>query len=531
MKLEASKIKEIRERFAVMQTRSDLLALLNDVKPIIFGDRAQPFKLNQLTWYSNPKFSGNSYQQFAIRKKSGSERKIHAPSKGLKAIQSVISLILQCVHEPHKASMGFTMGKCITDNAALHVGKRYVYNLDLKDFFPSVEQARVWNCLKLPPFNLKRNPNELNSAPSAAKVIDVQTISGYRKKTNDFGPISIKFLISGRLFSIGSRSFQLPSSGIVYYALKYSEEEGGFVLEIDLVRSNFEQLKELLQKNDIEKENDITEALVSLYMMVMKNLEEISLKDNRDTLANLIASLCCTEIEVERYDAETNGFRLVKRNVLPQGAPTSPVLTNIVCARLDRRLSGVANRFGLKYSRYADDITFSSMHNVYQTNSEFIKEIRRIIEDQNFTIKESKTRLQRDGYRKEVTGLLVNEKVNAQKRYIKQLRMWLYYWERYGYERASSLFIKHYLADKGHMNKGKIEMSNVIAGKLDYLKMIKGESNKVYKDLFVRYHALGEQMKIPSKVNQSISELDNVLNILLNYGIEKAMKVYRKVNP
>jgi hypothetical protein len=109
----------------------------------------------------------------------------------------------------------------------------------------------------------------------------------------------------------------------------------------------------------------------------------------------------------------------------------------------------VARRFGLKYSRYADDITFSSMHNVYQPESDFLKELQRIILEQGFHIKESKTRLQKDGYRKEVTGLLVNEKANVQQRYIKQLRMWLYYWERYGYERAAGLFLQEYIADKG----------------------------------------------------------------------------------
>lgn len=100
----------------------------------------------------------------------------------------------------------------------------------------------------------------------------------------------------------------------------------------------------------------------------------------------------------------------------------------MICERLDIRLSGVAKRFGLKYSRYADDITFSSMHNVYQKDSEFLIEIARIITDQNFHIKESKTRLQKQGFRQEVTGLIVNDKPNVNKRYISQLRMWIYCW-------------------------------------------------------------------------------------------------------
>jgi hypothetical protein len=79
-------------------------------------------------------------------------------------------------------------------------------------------------------------------------------------------------------------------------------------------------------------------------------------------------------MQVDRKNA-VGEWEKVTRNVLPQGAPTSPVLTNIVCQKLDFLLTGVAKRFGLKYSRYADDITFSSMHNVYQPDSDFLKEL------------------------------------------------------------------------------------------------------------------------------------------------------------
>jgi hypothetical protein len=240
---------------------------------------------------------------------------------------------------------------------------------------------------------------------------------------------------------------------------------------------------------------------------------------SRLDIANIIASLCCTEMEVERK-SETGEWEKVKRNVLPQGAPTSPVITNIICQKLDYLLTGVAKRFGLKYSRYADDITFSSMHNVYQSGSEFLKELHRIIAEQNFQIKESKTRLQKDGYRKEVTGLLVNEKANVQQRYIKQLRMWLYYWERYGYERASEFFLKQYIADKGHVKIGKPEpdMANVIAGKLNYLKMVKGADNELFLKLKDRFDLL---TVFEDPINQ-------VLNVWETDGIDKAMDFYYK---
>lgn len=375
-----------------MQSKEDFLRLLNKVKRIIYGQKAIDFKLNQLTWYANPELGGKRYVEFEIKKKSGSSRKIHAPVNGLKALQSVISVILQCVYEPTKVVSGFVLGRSIYDNANWHVGSNYVYNVDLKDFFPSIDQARVWKTIQLKPFNL-----------------------------------------SGRL-----------------------------------------------------------------------------------EIANVIASIACTSIEVERKD-EFGNWQIVNRNVLPQGAPTSPVLTNIVCQKLDYLLTAVSNRFGLRYSRYADDITFSSMHNVYHADGEFLKELQRVIVTQNFQLKESKTRLQRHGYRMEVTGLLVNDIVNVQKRYIKDLRKWIYYWEEYGYEKASKYFKEFYSKEKEHEKSETPEFSFVIAGKLNYLKMVKGGECRNYLKLKERYE----------KISKPI-DIDRLLDIWEMEGIDSAISFYNQ---
>ncbi|MDI9358265.1 MAG: reverse transcriptase family protein [Phycisphaerales bacterium] len=393
MKQEEKLITDIKTDFQKMQSVKDLLAVLNKAKPLVYGDHYIPFELKQLTWYANPKLATERYTTFTIKKKSGADRSIHAPVKGLKALQRTLSFVLQHVFEPHKAAMGFVLNRSIIDNAQLHVGSRYVYNIDLKDFFPSIDQARVWKCLQLKPFNLINN----------------------------------------------------------YY--------------IEPQHKNI--------------------AVFDEQIWLLKKVNHCRRLD----IAHVIASLCCTEMEVERKN-KSGEWEKVKRNVLPQGAPTSPIITNIVCQKLDYLLTGVAKRFGVKYSRYADDISFSSMHNVYQPNSDFLNELHRIISEQNFHIKESKTRLQKDGYRKEVTGLLVHEKVNVQQRYIKQLRMWLYYWERYGYERAASFFLKQYVADKGHVKNNKPDMLGVIYGKLNYLQMVKGKDNELYLKLRRRFDKL-----------------------------------------
>ena len=391
MKLQEEQIRYIKDAFSKMKSKEDFLSLLNYCKIIVYGEKTITFELKHINYHSNPKANRRRYVQFSIKKKSGAERIIHAPNKGLKAIQRCLNIIFQTIYNVNPSATGFVPGKSIVDNAMVHISSLYVYNIDLKDFFPSIDQARIWGRLKYPPFNL----NEKNGTLA---------------------------------------------------------------------------------------------------------------------LANIITALCCHEILVERLD-ENNEWQKVIKNVLPQGAPTSPTLTNIICQKLDFYLSAVAKRYGLRYSRYADDITFSSLYNVFQKESDFQIELHRIIAEQNFTIKDSKTRLQKKGYRQEVTGLLVNENVNVQKRYVKQLRMWIYYWERYGYEKASTLFLPKYILDKGQAQKGKPDMANVISGKLDYLKMVKGWDNVLYLKLQERFDSLivinkDEVIKTPS------ISLDNILPIV-----------------
>lgn len=418
----------IKILFQEMNSKGDFLSLLNVAKTIIYGDKAIDFEEKQLNYYINkdrkqaetkpsllsllnegdPRFEISNqkltYTSFIIKKKSGKDRVLHAPVKGLKEFQKALNLIFQCVYEPHIAATGFVVGKSIVDNATMHVGKNYVYNLDLKDFFPSIDQARVWGRIKVAPFNLGTSADRIK-------------------------------------------------------------------------------------------------------------------------IANMIAALCCTSMQVERFmDGE---WKQTTKSVLPQGAPTSPTLTNAICEKLDIQLSGVAKRFGLNYSRYADDITFSSMHNsfqiskdvfenIYVKDSTFDTEIRRIITNQNLTVQESKVRLQKRGYRQEVTGLSVNDKINVSRNYTKLVRKWIYLWETYGYDKAYSFFIIKYSAEKGHVKKGKPNMMMVLDGKLLYLKMVKGENDPTY-------------LKLKNRFDNLVcagSDISEILDLWEKKGIDEAMRVF-----
>jgi hypothetical protein len=475
MDIEKENKKYIKSAFAEMKSREDFLNLLNYAKPLIYGKESIPFKLQQLTYYVNPWRSKKSYKEFKIKKKSGGTRTIYAPNNGLKAIQKTVALILQCVFEPHNAATGFVSGKSIVDNAKEHIGKNYVYNIDLKDFFPSIDQARVWACLKLKPFNL----------------IDENT-------SKEFSYANLE---------TGIRKFSTEFGEDLFYKIKNSN-----VLIVNDKKGNYKAYKKRLvsQGKDVFKD-------AAQYIATDKNIKQFEkLTVNRESLANIIASLSCTQMLVDR-EIKEGVWKEVRRNVLPQGAPTSPVFSNIICQKLDRRLSGVAKRFNLNYTRYADDITFSSMHNVYQKDGDFLNELKRIIKDQNFHIKESKTRLQKIGFRQEVTGLIVNDKVNVRKRYIKQIRMWLYYWEKYSYTKAEAIFLRDYFIDKSHVKKAKPNFQNVLSGKLEYLKMVKGVENTTYIALNKRFEKLCGYK----------NPIDIILSEWENNGIESAMKIYK----
>jgi RNA-directed DNA polymerase len=102
----------------------------------------------------------------------------------------------------------------------------------------------------------------------------------------------------------------------------------------------------------------------------------------------------------------------------PQGAPTSPAITNAICLRLDRRMSGLARMMGLGYTRYADDLTFSyrlervegapAVTRVAAPVGALLRGVKQILEAEGFRIHAKKTTVMRGGNSQRVTGLVVN---------------------------------------------------------------------------------------------------------------------------
>ncbi|MGL4185278.1 MAG: retron St85 family RNA-directed DNA polymerase [Thiotrichaceae bacterium] len=129
-----------------------------------------------------------------------------------------------------------------------------------------------------------------------------------------------------------------------------------------------------------------------------------------EQIATLLA-LLCTEAprEIVQDNGKTYYVALAER-CLPQGAPTSPALTNALCLRLDRRITGFADKTGWRYTRYADDLTFSfAADNSQEADiSRLLGTVKRILGEEGFNVNVKKTHVIRQHQAQQVTGLIVN---------------------------------------------------------------------------------------------------------------------------
>ena len=136
---------------------------------------------------------------------------------------------------------------------------------------------------------------------------------------------------------------------------------------------------------------------------------------------------------------------------LPQGAPTSPIISNMICNIFDIRIIKLAKKYRLDYTRYADDLTFSTNDKNYLMNKEqFYIEIKKEIEKAGFHINEDKTRISYNSSRQEVTGIITNKKINIKREYYKKTRA-----------------MAHFLYKTGEY---KIDSENGIAGTINQLE-------------------------------------------------------------
>ncbi|MBX3630228.1 MAG: retron St85 family RNA-directed DNA polymerase [Nitrosomonas sp.] len=115
---------------------------------------------------------------------------------------------------------------------------------------------------------------------------------------------------------------------------------------------------------------------------------------------------------------------------LPQGAPTSPALANLMLKDFDLNIAKYCKSKTIRYTRYADDLTFSGVF----AENELIKQVKKELKKIDLELKNSKTRLMLKHQRQEVTGIVVNNKLQAPREFRRNLRQAIFYIEKYGLE-------------------------------------------------------------------------------------------------
>jgi len=323
------------------------------------------------------------YTTFSIPKKHGGIREICAPNTTIKIIQQKLNFVLQNVYKKiyeRKFSVhGFIYGKNIRTNAQTHSKKEHVFNIDLLDFFPSINFGRVYGMFMNKPYNLPKN------------------------------------------------------------------------------------------------------------------------------VSAVLARICA--------------FKDLQNDQLPQGAPTSPIISNMICARMDDELYKFAKEFNCRYTRYADDITFSTdrpdfpeelaivtqIRKGQRLKAEVGKELIKIVENNGFSINPNKVWIRNRYTRQEVTGLVVNEFPNVRRKYINQIRAMLHAWEKYGLVAAEKEFLAKYDRKKRWPFEKGILYKQIIKGKINFLKMVRGNRNTTYL-----------------KLGHQLAELDPDFSVVFQENIKRA---------
>lgn len=330
------------------------------------------------------------YVKFELKTKKNKIRTIMAPCKPIRYYQEKLKYVFDLVYEHHEASHGFIKEKSIITNAQKHIKRKFVLNLDIKDFFPSINFGRVRGMFKSKPFSFN---------------------------------------------------------------------------------------------------NDV---------------------------ATVLAQICTFEDQ------------------LPQGAPTSPFISNVICRRLDNDLCRLAKKYKCRYTRYADDITFSTnlrrfpkelAQMIFQKDCyclELGEEIENIFEENGFIINDKKVRLSDRTKRQEVTGLTVNEKLNVKRHFIKEIRAMLHKWETIGEEKAEiQMYQKDYYLKQINPIKNYPKFRDVVEGKINYLRMVRGKNDLLFRIFFNKYQDL---VGTPDKkllllnghegISQNLEEIYNNLWVL-----------------
>jgi RNA-directed DNA polymerase len=158
---------------------------------------------------------------------------------------------------------------------------------------------------------------------------------------------------------------------------------------------------------------------------------------------------------------------------LPTGAPSSPIISNLVCRAFDKDLADFSKAHQLVYTRYADDLTFSSDLLI---TKEIISDIVGLIEKHHFRINEKKFRLISAQRQQMVTGIVVNKKINVDRKMLKKIRAMLHDWQVNGLNAASR---HHFWREIGEDGTPQ-QFLNRLIGYINFVGQVRGKYDTIF---------------------------------------------------
>ncbi|MDR0748405.1 MAG: reverse transcriptase family protein [Tannerellaceae bacterium] len=174
---------------------------------------------------------------------------------------------------------------------------------------------------------------------------------------------------------------------------------------------------------------------------------------------------------------------------LPAGAPTSPVLSNFVCLGLDAALRLFCREHHLRFTRYADDLTFSSDEFISEGT---ILEIKELIRRNGFETNEKKVRLESSHHKQTVTGITVNEKVNVDRKRLKKIRAMLHDSTKNGIEAAAQ---RHFNLTNPPGEGEQLRFIHRLNGYINFVGQVRGKNDPLYRRMDCELQQIKQTMQ------------------------------------
>lgn len=361
------------------------------------------------------------YHTFTQRSSNG-PRLIQAPPLALKHVQRQIHQWLNEVYQPHPAACGFVDNRGIQQHAHRHAAQARILCLDIKKCFRSTTYLHVMD--ELPKHLPDISPPALRALiylcthdidPLLATV-PVQII----QKAQGLGAPIVshiqQYTQEAWLEILIEFAYDATDSGRLYFFLSQSDKDALL---------NYAQ--KLQTHTTLSFRKFFYIRLLLLIEQRLRQLKGLEVRPPPQTARHAI-QLCEGILQMTAPTQQfERGFRLKNQKhlpfVLPQGAPSSPILSNICLHTLDEHFTQMAENHKLRYSRYADDLCFSGR----QIPRRFTARVAQALEGAAFRINRSKVHHQGLGTQQRITGLVVNpeplvDAVRLDRTYIRKLR-------------------------------------------------------------------------------------------------------------